>query len=442
MSGQQMILGIQMTNGFGNQPGAWRLPGADPESYTQMDALVRHARAAERGKIQFLFLADTPVLDVDLTRQPSMMPLDPIVAMTAMALGTSRIGMVATASTTFNEPYNLARQFKALDVVSRGRIGWNAVTTSNPLGAANFGSPVPPREEKYGRAHEVIQLVQALWGSWEKDALIADIESGIYADPAKVKPINLQGKYVASRGPLPIPPSEQGQPVIFQAGGGAYGLELAGRYANGVYANPYDLETSRKHRDSLRAAAVEAGRDPDEVKVFPGLMPTIASSKEEALARRRRLDESISLPDRVRYLGAMIGLPLDGGDLDEPVPAELLERAVANPADPRSGHALKIVREGWSLRDVIAHGVIDYHPVVAGTPEEIADHMQEWFEAGACDGFSLEIDAFHDGIDAFVDRVVPILQQRGLFHLDYEGATLRDHLRAAPRYGLEPSLTD
>ncbi|MFE3144443.1 NtaA/DmoA family FMN-dependent monooxygenase [Streptomyces scopuliridis] len=435
MADRQMILGVQMTNGFGNQPGAWRLPGADPSSYVDMDAMVRHAQAAERGKLQFLFLADTPVLDVDLTHQPTMMPLDPIVVMASIARETSRIGMIATASTTFNEAYNLARQFKALDVMSHGRIGWNAVTTSNPAAAENFGAPIPPRAEKYARAHEMIQLVEALWGSWAKDALIADIESGVYADASKIQPVNLQGQHVASRGPLPIPPSEQGQPVIFQAGGGAAGLEIAARYANGVYANPYDIETSRAHRQALRAAAVQAGRGADAVKLFPGLMPTVAATKEEALARRRRLDESIDLGQRVRYLGAMIGLPLNGADIDKPVPPAMLKRAVANRSDPRSEHALKIARESWTLRDVIAHGVIDYHPVVADTPEKIADHMQEWFEAGACDGFSLEIDAFHDGIDAFVDGVVPILQERGLFHLDYEGATLRDYLHAAPRYG-------
>lgn len=435
MTDQQMVLGIQMTNGFGNQPGAWRLPGAALDSYVNMDAFVRHAQAAERGKLQFLFLADTPSLDVDLTHQPSMYPLDPIVVLTSIARETSRIGLIATASTTFNEPFNIARQFKALDVISHGRAGWNAVTTSNPVAAANYGAQIPPRAEKYARAAEVIQVVEALWGSWESDALITDVERGLYADPSKVQPINLQGQHVASRGPLAIPPSEQGQPVIFQAGGGAIGVQLAGQYANGVYANPYDIETSRAHREDLRRAAVEAGRDPEDIKVFPGLMPTIGKTKQDALARRRKLDESIDLHQRVRYLGSMIGLHLDPSKLDEPIPSAMLERAAANPGDPRSPRAIEVAREGWSVRDILAHGVIDYHPVVAGTPEDVADHMQEWFEAGACDGFSLEVDAFHDGIDDFVDYVVPILQERGLFHLDYEGPTLRDNLRAAPRYG-------
>ena len=436
----QMLLAMQLVGGFGGAPGAWRMPGVPLDSYTEMDAHVRHAQAAERGKIQLLFFADTPALETDLNVQPQRHVIDPVVVMTSIARETTRIGLVATASTTFNEPYNIARQFKAMDVISHGRIGWNAVTTSNPEAAANYGVAVPPRPEKYGRAHEVIQVVEALWGSWGQGALIGDVAAGIYADASKIQPINLGGQHVASRGPLPIPPSEQGQPVIFQAGGGQNGLELAGRYADGVYADPYDIASAKAQRDALRAAAVTAGRNADDIKMFAGFMPTVGATKRDALNRRRALDESIDLRQRVAYLGHMIGLPLRYEDIDQPVPEQVLERAVANSSDPRSDHALAVVREGWSLRDVIAHGVIDYHPVVADTPEKIADFMQEWFEAGACDGFSLSIDSLHDGVDAFVDEVVPILQERGVFHRDYEGATLRDNMHAAPRYGRDPRV--
>jgi FMN-dependent oxidoreductase (nitrilotriacetate monooxygenase family) len=436
----QMLIAMQLVGGFGGVPGAWRLPGVPLDSYTDMDEHVRHAQAAERGKIHLLFFADTPALETDLDVQPQRHVIDPVVVMTSLARETTRIGLVATASTTFNEPYNIARQYKAMDVVSHGRIGWNAVTTSNPDAAANFGAQVPPRPERYARAHEVIQIVEALWGSWEEDALIGDVAAGRYADASKVRPINLSGQHVASVGPLPIPPSEQGQPVIFQAGGGQNGLELAGRYADGVYANPFDIPSARAQRDALRAAAVAAGRDADDIKMLAGFMPTVAATKREALDRRRFLDESLDLRQRVAYLGHMIGLPLAYDAIDEPVPAELLARAVASPGDPRAVRALEVVREGWSMRDVIAHGVIDFHPVVAGTAEEVADFMQEWFEAGACDGFSLSIDSLHDGVDDFVDQVVPILQDRGIFHLDYEAATLRESMGAAPRYGRDPRV--
>ncbi|MFP2906720.1 hypothetical protein ACLESD_17000 [Pyxidicoccus sp. 3LFB2] len=167
-------------------------------------------------------------------------------------------------------------------------------------------------------------------------------------------------------------------------------------------------------------------------------MPTLASSRRAALDRRRLLDESVDLRQRVRYLGAMLGLRLGDEQLDAPLSARQLADAEPSPDDPRSARALEVAREGWTLRDVIAHGVIDYHPVVTGTAADVADHMQQWFEAGACDGFSLAIDSYHDGIDAFVDQVVPLLQERGLFHLDYEGPTLRHHLGARDQYGLDP----
>jgi FMN-dependent oxidoreductase (nitrilotriacetate monooxygenase family) len=440
MPSPQMLLALQLNNGYGAQPGAWRLPGVNLSSYTDMDAYVRHAQAAERGKIQLLFMVDTPVLDVDLEHEPPHFAIDPLLVLTAIARETERIGLVATSSTTFNEPYAIARQFKALDVISHGRAGWNAVTTSHPAAAANYGRALPPRTEKYERAHEVVQLVQALWGSWEADAWLRDVGGKRFADMRRIQPVDLQGRHVATRGPLPIPPSAQGQPVIFQAGGGAHGLELAARYASGVYANPYTIADGQAQRAALRAAAERAGRDPDEVKLFAGFMPSVASSRRAALDRRRLLDESVDVGQRARYLGAMLGLRLGPEHLDAPLSAHQLATAVPSPRDPRSARAFEVAKEGWTVRDVLAHGVIDYHPVVPGTAADVADHMQAWFEAGACDGFSLAIDGYHDGIDAFVDQVVPILQARGLFHHDYEGSTLRDHLGAPAQYGLDARL--
>jgi FMN-dependent oxidoreductase (nitrilotriacetate monooxygenase family) len=440
-SAHRMLLALQVANGYGSQPGAWRMPGTDPSSYTDMDVFDRYAQAAERGKIQLIFLADTPALDVDLGREAPHHAIEPLVVLTSMARATTRIGLVATSSTTLNEPFTIARQFKALDVASRGRAGWNAVPTSHPAAAANYGMVLPSREQKYERAHEVVQIVQALWGSWGLDAWVRDVDNKRFADMSQIKPVNLQGRYVASAGPLPIPPSEQGQPVIFQAGGGGNGLEIAARYASGVYANPFTLEEGRAHRDALRAAAERAGRNPDEVKLFAGFMPSVASSRRAALDRRLMLDESVDVNQRVRYLGSMIGLDLTPAQLDHPLTQQQLDVARANQGDPRAPHALELAREGWTLRDVLAHGVIDYHPVVPGTASDIADHMQKWFEAGACDGFSLAIDVYADGIDAFVDEVVPVLQERGLFHNDYEGTTLRDHLGAPAQYGQDPRLS-
>ncbi|MCY7937253.1 NtaA/DmoA family FMN-dependent monooxygenase [Bacillus inaquosorum] len=436
----KMQLVMQMGSGYGLDQGAWRMPNADPAAYMNIDVLVELAKIAERGKIQMIFFADTPALTADISNQPPITPMDPIILLTALARETKQIGLITTLSTTFNYPYNVARQLKALDVISNGRIGVNFVTTSHPGAAVNFRDRIPGRQERYHQAHEFIQIVQALWGSWEEDALILDVKNGKFADMDKIRPINMTGDYLTSKGPLPIPPSEQGQPVIFTAGGGDEGLKIAGRYASGVYANPYDIESSRIYREMVRSSAKHFGRDPDEVKVIPGIIPSIASNKEEALERRRQLDRNIDLRGRVQYLGTMIGIPLSFEQIDLPVQEELLKYAYANPQDPRSSRALELVKEGMTIRDVLAHGVINYHPVIVGTAEEVADFMEEWFVKGACDGFAIQPDVSFDGIRDFVDQVVPILQERGLFHDDYEGTTLRDHMEISYQYGLSKEI--
>ena len=436
-----MILGMHLGNGYGSQGSAWRAPGVDPSNYTSFDAHVRYAQAAERGKFAFVFLPDFLSLQADVERESPAITLEPMMTLAAIARATERIGLVATGSTSFNEPYNLARQFKTLDVMSHGRAGWNAVTTSDPGSAANFGQAIAPRPQRYQRAHEMIQISQALWGSWEQDAWVKDTATGRFADAAKIQPIDLQGEHVGSRGPLPIPPSEQGQPVIFSSGGGENGLQLAGRYANAVIGATFSIEDSRSQREAYREAARRAGRNPDEVKFFAGVMPAIAATKRAALDRRVALGE-LTAPARVPYLGSMLSLTLDVSQLDHPLTPAQLAAARPSPFDPRSTRALEVAREGWTVRDILAHGVIDYHPSPAGSPSAIADYLQEWFEAGACDGFWVSIDINEDGIDTFVDEVVPILQERGLFHHDYEGTTLRDHLGAPALYGLDPRLAN
>lgn len=436
----QMLIGMQLGNGYGSQPGAWRVPGVDPKSYTSVEAKIKHAQAAERGKLQFLFLPDGPTHVGDIEHEPPYYSLDVMLMLAVLARETDRIGLVATGSTTFNEPYNLARQFKALDVMSHGRAGWNAVTSSGEDVAANYGKRLPSSADRYGRAHEAIRLVQALWGSWGQDAWVHDQASGHFAKADCLHTVDVGGKYVASRGPLYIPPSEQGQPVIFHAGGSPNGHELAGRHANVLIGAVFTIDDARAQRMAVRNAAERAGRDPNEVKFLAGLMTTITDSRRTALDRRIVMAGE-SLPRRVAYLQQMLGVRLDLTRLDAPLSREQLAAARPSPNDPRSVKALRIAREGWSLRDVVAHGVIDYHPVIAGPAVEAADHMQEWFEAGAVDGFWVSPD-IDDGIDAFVDGVVPILQQRGVFHPDYAGTTLRDHLGAPAQYGTDPRITD
>lgn len=439
MTDRKMLLGMQLGTTYGAQATAWRSPHSTREGYTDFDAYVRHAQAAERGKFHFLFLPDTPGIDNFQPGEAPVFSFDPFLTLAAVARGTSRIGMVATASTTFMEPYSIARQFKTLDLLSHGRAGWNPATTSSPAAAANFGQQVADRPERYQKAHESIQIVQALWGSWEPDALTFDVEHGRFLDPDRIAPINLAGEHYSSRGPLPIPPTEQGQPVLFSAGGGANGLTIAGRYASGVIGSTFSLEDARAQREAARDAARAAGRDPDEISFFAGLMPAIAPTVREAVDRRLQLGEH-QAPQRVPYLGQMLGLDLHPEQIDRPFAPEQLAVARPSPLDPRAPRAFEVAQQGWTLREVLAHGVIDYHPTPVGPPEVTADHMQEWFEAGAVDGFWVSPDVYADGIDTFVDGVVPILQERGLFHEDYEGTTLRDHLGAPPQYGLDPRL--
>ncbi len=441
MSAQKkMLISMQLGNGYGAPTAAWRAPQVDPRNYTNPDAYVRYAQAAERGKFQFLFLPDFLSQSQRSDQDSPMLTMDPFITMAVMARETRKIGFVSTASTTFHEPYSLARQLKTLDVISGGRIGWNAITTSDEVSAANFGTSIAGRDERYGRAQEVVQIVQALWGSWQEDAWIADQETGVFADLTKIQPINLRGQYVASRGPLEIPPSKQGQPVVFHAGQSPHSLALAGRFANGVIGNTHSIADSIRQRSNVRRAAEQAGRNPDDIKYFAGISPTIAATKREALDRRGRFIEP-QIRQQVGYLGMMLGLHLTAADLDEPLSGATLAAAQAASSDPRSETALELAREGWSVRDILYHGVIDYHPAPVGPPQLTADHMQQWFEAGACDGFWLNPDVYEDGIDAFVDEVVPLLQQRGLFHDDYDGDTLRDHLSVPYQYGMHDDVS-
>lgn len=438
-AGKQMLIGLHLGNGYGSQPGAWRMPGVDPKSYVNFDVIVKQAQAAERGKLHFLFLPDGPSVSADIETQPPGVNMELMMTLAAIARETKRIGLVATGSTTFNEPYNLAKQFKALDVMSRGRAGWNAVTSSSEEVAAFYGRNIPSSEDRYGRAHEMVQLMQALWGSWGKDAWVHNQESGEFTKKGQVRPINLQGQFVSSSGPLYIPPSEQGQPVIVHAGGSPNAHELAGRFANVVIGSAFTIADARAQRAAFRAAAARYGRDPDELKFFAGIMPTIAKDKRTALDRRIQLTKE-HFPQRVAYLERMLGIPLDSTRLNDPLSPAQLKAARPSQYDPRSSHALTIAQEGWSLRDILAHGVIDYHPVTVGPGTEAADHMQTWFEAGAVDGFWILPDVNVDGIDAFVEEVVPILQARGLFHQEYEGKTLRENLGVPYQYGVDPRV--
>jgi FMN-dependent oxidoreductase (nitrilotriacetate monooxygenase family) len=432
-----MILGTFLGNNFGAHAGTWRMPHVDPHAYTSIEATIAQARAAERGGLSFVFMPERLFLAGELATSPPIFNIDPLITLAALSQATEKIGLIGTASTSFSEPYLLARQLKALDIVSHGRAGWNAVPSFEPAAFASFGREVPAREDKYERLHEVMQVVHALWGSWEHEAGQPDQASGRYADPDHVRPVNLRGTHVGAGGPLPIPPSEQGHPVVVQPASSGLGLQAAGMYANVVIGMPSSIEDGQAQRATVRQAAALAGRAPDEVKYLAFASFTIGASPRAALDMRRALDDRIDLRGPLPGLAAHLGLRDAITQPDEPFPAEQLNTMRAHPGNVRSERAVALARAGWSARDILAHAVLDPTPTVVGTADQGADHLQQWYEAEAADGFVTGFDDYSTGIDDFVDGVIPVLRQRGLVADGYEGTTLRENLGLPAQYGLD-----
>ncbi|WP_261566743.1 NtaA/DmoA family FMN-dependent monooxygenase [Frankia gtarii] len=409
----------------GHHPGAWRWPGADPRAFARIEGYLEVAKVAERGRLDSIFLADVPGLHADIDDYPLLNGLEPTLILTAMAVVTERIGLVGTASTTFNEPFNIARRFRALDLISRGRAGWNAVTTSGPRVAGNFVAQEPDSRTRYAKAEEFVGVVLDLWRSWAPDALVADVESGLYADMDRIRPIDHQGEFFSVRGPLSLPPSEQGYPVLYHAGVSDDVRTLTARTGEAMFTAVVDLDAARAELDIVRARAVRFGRPPDAVRFLPGLVTSVGGTEREALERRRRLDELADPRGSLRALAAQLGLRADDLELDRPVPPALAESLTHV-----RGHARPFARlalAGHTVRDIIGRGGGGGHVVAVGAPEQVADVIESWFTAGVVDGFTLMPDVTVDGLPAFVDHVVPILQRRGVFRSDYRGTTLREH---------------
>jgi len=442
MSKDSVLLGMVLGEMHGTHPGAWRMPTADPGAYTDVSTLVRAAQGAERGGLDYLFFPDRVFIWGDLETRPPIVTMEPTLTMAAIAPATRRIGLVTTLSTSFVEPYTIARQVRALDVMSHGRAGWQVIPSYEPEAFANYGRPVPTREEKYGRLHETVQITQALWGSWGREAGVPDKVTGRFADTSKIRPVDLQGRYVASRGPLQIPPSEQGQPVIFMPFASGAGVQAAGMYANGIIGHPGSMEQAVGQRDMIRALAVEAGREADEVKYLSFLAVGIGATLQEAVQRRMVLETAAGIEERLAHLSAVLGLRMDPADRDKPLTQAQLAALRPHPGAARSAFAVELARQGRTPHEILGHGVLDHVPSLVGTPEQVADLMQEWVQAGAADGFTLNVDALHDGVDDVADKLVPELRRRGLRPDDYQGATLRDHLGLPEQLGTDPRLDE
>lgn len=440
MSDDRMLLGAVLGEPYGNHPGAWRMPWAQPHAYTDTEVHVRAARTAERGGFDYLFFPDRVFLWGDLESGPPTVSIEPVMLLAAIAHVTRRVGLVTSASTSFNEPYAVARQLRALDVMSHGRAGWNAIPSYEPEAFANYGLDVPKREEKYQRLHEVIQIAQALWASWKREAGEPDKVGGRFADTSQIRPINLQGRQVASRGPLQIPPSEQGQPVIFMPFASGSGIQAAGMYANGIIAMPSTMKESRAQRDMIRETTVAAGRGADEVKLLSFVSFGLGATQREAVERRMALEEAAGIERRIAQLSAVLGLRIEPADGDKALTSAQIGSLRPRTGMPRADRAYALAAQGFSPREILGHGVLDQNPGLVGTAEQAADLMQEWVDAGAADGFTLVVDDLHDGFDTFVDHVVPILRRRGLRPDNYAGTTLRHHMGLSEQLGPDARL--
>lgn len=413
----------------GHHEASWRLPESDPFAATSVAHYVNAARVAERGTFDSLFLADGPQLNGDVGRRP-LGVLEPLTLLTVLAGVTERIGLIATASTSYNSPYNLARRFASLDHVSGGRAGWNIVTSATLEAARNFGlAELPDHASRYARADEFVQVAQKLWDSWEDDTIVADKSAGVWGDQSKIHPPAHRGEYFSVEGALNIPRSPQGYPLLVQAGSSEDGKRLAAKYAEAVFTAQQTLEEGLAFYADLKARTVAAGRDPDTIKILPGIVPVIGSTEAEAAAKDRELDEAIVPEYAHRQLANTLRIPVEELDLDKQLPADLLPEDAIEGAKSRYTLTVELARrERLTVRQLIGRlGGGRGHRTFTGTPEQVADTIETWFRRGAADGFNIMPATLPSGLELFVDHVVPILRSRGLFRTEYTASTLRGH---------------
>jgi FMN-dependent oxidoreductase (nitrilotriacetate monooxygenase family) len=417
----------------GHHEASWRLPESDPHAHVDLAHHVRLARIAERGTFDSLFLADGPQLWNSVGQRPSG-ALEPLTLLTALATATEHIGLIATASTSYNSPYNLARRFASLDIVSGGRAGWNIVTTAGREAARNFGlDEEPAHAERYARAAEFVEVSRKLWDSWEDDAVVADKEAGVWGDERRIHPPRHRGTYFGVEGALNVPRGPQGHPLLVQAGSSEDGKAFAARYAEAVFTAQQTLADAQAFYADLKSRTAAAGRDPGHVKVLPGIVPVLGSTEAEAREAERVLEEHIVHRHAVERLESLLQLAPGTLELDAPLPAGLPTEDAVEGAKSRYTLVVGLARrERLTVRQLIGRlGGGRGHFTLAGTPEQVADTIETWFTRGAADGFNIMPAVLPSGLDAFVDHVVPILRARGLFRTEYgPRRTLRE------RYGL------
>jgi FMN-dependent oxidoreductase (nitrilotriacetate monooxygenase family) len=443
MTARKMRLGLSI-RGHGYHPAAWRHPDVPADGTLHVEHYVRSARIAEHAKLDLIFFADGAGIRQDdippgsLARTGrDMVELEPMTLLPALAMVTNHVGLVTTASTTYNEPYNLARKFATLDLISKGRAGWNVVASWSALEAQNFGLETTlDYETRYARSAEFVEVVKGLWDSWDDGALLFDKATGQYMDDAKMHVLNHEGRFFKVRGPLNVAGMPQGHPVIVQAGASDQGRELGAATADVIYAIAGSLEGARAYYTDVKGRMAKYGRAPDDLKILPALCPVVGRTRAEAQAK---YDELQALIDPLAGLGALYPTfgDLSGYPLDGPLPDNALGRQELRSVSVLLIERLK--REKPTIRELYLRAGLTGSARI-GTPADIADAMQEWFEAEACDGFNITPATLPGGAEDFIDMVVPELQRRGLFRAEYEGRTLRENLGLRPatsRYGRE-----
>jgi len=410
--------------------GAWRYPGAEPDANFNLSHIVRFAQTLERGRFDAFFMADhLAVLNMPLEalkRSHTVTSFEPFTLLSALAMVTSHIGLVATASTTFDEPYHVARRFASLDHLSGGRAGWNIVTTANPDAALNFGyEDEIDHDERYRRAREFYDVVTGLWDSFADDAFIRDVQSGVYFDPGRMHVLGHKGPHLSVRGPLNIARPVQGWPVIVQAGASEAGRQLAAETAELVFGAAPDLPAGKRFYADVKGRMAALGRDPDHMKILPAAFVVVGATREAAREQRERLDSLVHYDSGIGSLNSALGTDVSGFDPDGPLP----DIPPTNASHSARQRMVDLARnQNLTIRQLAQRAGSYSGLAFVGTAADIADEMQAWLEEAGSDGFNIMFPWLPGGLDDVVDQLIPELQRRDLFRTEYEGGTLRETL--------------
>ncbi len=426
---RQLRLGVFLA-GTGSNMASWRHPNAVADGAINLDYYRTLTRKAEAAKLDFVFFGDG--LYISEKSHPNFLNrFEPLTLLAALAMETSHIGLAATLSTTYSDPFTVARQFASIDHISGGRAGWNIVTSPLEGSALNYGkSEHPAHDLRYRMAHEFLEVTKGLWDSWEDDAFIRDKESGQFFDPSKLHRINHQGEFYSVQGPLTISRSKQGRPVLIQAGSSEAGKEFASRHADAVFTSGANMEEAVKFYQDVKERAANYGRKPDEILILPGCAPIVGETLEQAEEKYREIANLVFIDDALNYLGRYFNdMDFTQYDLDQPFPD--LGDFGRNGWESATDRIKQLARdENLTLRQMALRSTTP-KPAFIGTAVQVADKMEEWFEAGAADGFMMNSAVLPDGFNNFVDQVLPILKERGLFRVEYEADTLHGNLGLA-----------